>query len=391
MAAVHLPGHRRPQPAPTTELEVMTQTGFDQERFRRNFLLVLAIAISLLFFAMIRGFLVAVLVAAIFSGVSYPLYARLLRRLRNRKALASIITLMVVLLVIVVPVLAFLGLVATQAIQISQEVRPWVEAQISQPSALDQLLERIPFLEALAPYEDQITAKAAELAGRAGTFIVNSLAAATRGTAVFFFMLFVMLYAMFFFLMDGRAILDRILYYMPLSSEDEERMVEKFVSVTRATVKGTLVIGIVQGGLGGMAFAVVGIKGAAFWGTIMAVLSIIPGVGTALIWVPAVVYLFAVGKVAAGIGLTIWCAVVVGTADNVLRPWLVGKDTKMSDLLILLGTLGGLVLFGAVGIIIGPIVAALFVTVWDIYGTAFKDVLPAARTIGLGATDGEGS
>ncbi len=284
---------------------------------------------------------------------------------------------------------------ATQAIQISQQVRPWVETQISQPSALDQLLERIPFLEALTPYEDQITAKLGELAGRVGTFIVNSLAAATRGTAVFFFMLFVMLYAMFFFLMDGRAILDRILYYMPLSADDEERMVDKFVSVTRATVKGTLVIGIVQGGLGGLAFAVVGIKGAAFWGTIMAVLSIIPGVGTALIWVPAVVYLFAVGKVAAGIGMTVWFAAVVGTADNILRPWLVGKDTKMSDLLILLGTLGGLVLFGAVGIIIGPIVAALFVTVWDIYGLAFKDVLPEVRPISLnaeeaGAGGGEG-
>ncbi len=167
-------------------------------------------------------------------------------------------------------------------------------------------------------------------------------------------------------------------------------MVDKFVSVTRATVKGTLVIGIVQGGLAGLAFAVVGIKGAAFWGTVMAVLSIIPGVGTALIWIPAVIYLLAIGRVGAGIGLTIWCAAIVGTADNVLRPWLIGKDTKMSDLLILLGTLGGLVLFGAVGIIIGPIVAALFVTVWDIYGTAFKDILPEVRPIALGGEDASG-
>jgi predicted PurR-regulated permease PerM len=108
----------------------------------------------------------------------------------------------------------------------------------------------------------------------------------------------------------------------------------------------------------------------------MVVLSIIPGIGTALVWVPAVIYLIAGGHYVTGIVLAIWCGVVVGTVDNVLRPRLVGKDTKMSDLLILLSTLGGIFLFGAVGFIIGPIVAALFVTVWDIYGVTFADYLP---------------
>ncbi len=108
----------------------------------------------------------------------------------------------------------------------------------------------------------------------------------------------------------------------------------------------------------------------------MAVLSIIPGVGTALVWIPAVVFLLAVGDPIRALLLTVWCAGLVGTVDNILRPWLVGKDTKMPDLLILLGTLGGLVLFGAAGIIVGPIVAALFVTVWEIYGATFKDILP---------------
>ncbi len=193
---------------------------------------------------------------------------------------------------------------------------------------------------------------------------------------MFFFHLFVMFYALFFFLIDGNTLLNKILYYMPLSSEQEYRMVGKFTSVARATIKGTLVIGVVQGGLAGAAFFLAGIDGAAFWTTIMAVLSIIPGVGTALVWIPACVYLVAVGRLGTAILLFIWCAAIVGTVDNVLRPWLVGKDTKMPDLLILLGTLGGLLLFGAAGIIIGPIVAALFVTIWDIYGVAFKDFLP---------------
>jgi predicted PurR-regulated permease PerM len=153
------------------------------------------------------------------------------------------------------------------------------------------------------------------------------------------------------------------------------------------------VIGVAQGALAGAAFAVAGIKGAAFWATVMAVLSILPGIGIALVWVPAAIYLMVIGKTAAGIGLAIWCGLVAGTVDNLLRPRLVGRDTEMPDLLILLATLGGLVLFGAVGIVVGPIVAALFLTIWEIYGEFFKSVLPEppAVPVASGGPDPDGS
>ncbi|UCC74490.1 MAG: AI-2E family transporter [Gemmatimonadota bacterium] len=359
----------------------MTEPSINPDKFRKAFLLILALAISYVFFQMVRGFLTAIVLAAIIAGMTQPLYRMVLRWFKGRRAAASGVTVVIVLLVIVLPLTGFLGLVAKEAVEVSQTVRPTIEELVAEPNEIDRLLQRVPFMDRLEPYRDQIIAKVGEWAGRLGSFLVNSLAATTRGTAVFFFQLFIMLYALFFFLSDGRAVLDKILYYMPLAAEDENRMVEKFVSVARATVKGTLVIGILQGGLAGLAFAVVGIGGAVFWGTIMAVLSIIPGVGTALVWLPAVGYLLAVGRAGAAIGLFVWCAAVVGTVDNLLRPWLVGKDTKMPDLLILLGTLGGLVLFGAVGIVIGPIIAALFVTIWEIYGVAFKEYLPAVRPI----------
>jgi predicted PurR-regulated permease PerM len=184
-----------------------------------------------------------------------------------------------------------------------------------------------------------------------------------------------MLYAMFFFLLSGPAIMKRILYLMPLSDAEEQRLVAKGVSVTRATLKGTFIIGVIQGALAGIAFAVAGIKGAAFWGTIMGVLSIIPGVGAALVWIPAVIWLLVNGETGAGVGLAAWCALVVGTVDNLLRPRLVGSDTKMSDLTILVSTLGGLAMFGAVGIVIGPLIAGLASTVWDIYGVEFGAIL----------------
>jgi predicted PurR-regulated permease PerM len=160
-------------------------------------------------------------------------------------------------------------------------------------------------------------------------------------------------------------------------------MLDKFTSVARATLKGTLVIGVLQGGLAGLAFSVVGISSAVFWGTIMAVLSIIPSVGSALVWGPAAIILIASGHLAKGIGLAIFCAVVVGSLDNLLRPILVGKDTQMHELMILFGTLGGIMMFGVVGMVIGPIVAALFVTIWEIYGVAFEDILPAVRISAL--------
>ena len=151
--------------------------------------------------------------------------------------------------------------------------------------------------------------------------------------------------------------------------------------MTRATLKGTAVIGILQGSLAGIAFWVVGIPSAVFWGTIMAVLSIIPGIGTALVWGPAVIILAASGNYLQAGGLGIFCAVVVGSIDNLLRPILVGKDTQMHELMIFFGTLGGIFMFGIMGMIIGPIVAALFITIWEIYGVAFKDVLPHVEDV----------
>jgi len=349
----------------------------DAERFRRASLLILLALITAFFLAMIRSFLIVILLAAIFAGLAHPFYDRLRRTLGDRRGLASFITIFLLLLVVVVPLLTLLGVVAGQALTISEKVEPWIRVHLAQP---DLLLERIPGIERLTPYRDQILSKGAELVGGIGTILFNSISATTRGTVSFFFQFFLFLYTMFFFLMDGRSILRRVLHYLPLAERDERRMVDKFTSVTRATIKGTLVIGVLQGTLAGLAFRIIGIEGALFWGTIMTVLSVIPGIGTALVWIPAAVILFARGSVGSGIFLVLFCGLVVGSVDNVLRPRLVGRDTQMHELMILFGTLGGLLLFGVLGFIIGPILAALFVTIWDIYGHVFRDALPARAT-----------
>ena len=356
----------------------MDLTEFRREQFGRVFVLLLAIGISIVFFEMIKRMAVALLLAAIFAGIFHPMYRRFVDWLGGRRVPAALITLVGLILVVFIPLSIFLGIVAAQALEVTHSVGPWIERQIEQPDQLDRLLWSNPRLEWLQPYQHELMTKISELAGMVGTFLVNSVAAATRGTASFLLSAFVMLYAFFFFLMSGRQLLERVLYYIPLEPEDENLMVEKFLSVTRATLKGSLVIGIVQGLLAGAGFAVAGIEGSAFWGTVMAVMSIIPAVGTGLVWVPAVIYLFVIGKTGVAIVLGLWCLVVVGTVDNFLRPALVGRDTKMPDLMVLISTLGGLFYFGAVGFIIGPVVAALFIAVWEIYGRAFAEFLPAA-------------
>ncbi len=366
-------------------------------QFRRAFLLVLVLGISVLFLLVVRTFLLTVLLAAVFAGLAYPLYRWLLVHMTAAmrkpplrptafplyrwllvhmgRQLAAAITLLLLLAGVGIPVAMFLTLVATEAVQISQGAQAWFQ-EAGRMDQIHSMLQKIPFTNSFLPEGDKIVEQLGEAAGRTGPFLMGALAAATRGTVSFFLQAFVLLYALFYFLVDGPALLRRALHYIPLDPRQKDELLERFVSVTRATLKGSLLIGLIQGGVAGLGFWVAGVPGPAFWGTVMVVLSILPAIGAAIIWIPAVIYLFLVGEAASAVGLLVWCAVVVSSIDNLLRPRLIGRDARMSDLLILISTLGGIVLFGAVGFVVGPIVAALFVTVWHIYGVAFRDWLP---------------
>jgi predicted PurR-regulated permease PerM len=278
------------------------------------------------------------------------------------------------------PLLAVLGAAANEALRVSETIRPRIERLVEQPGEVARLLNALPGYHYIEPYRAQIFIRAGELLGSTSAFIFAALSATTRATAVFVFHFVILLYTMFFFLTDGPRLLNRVLAYLPLTDADQQRMLDKFVSVTRATLKGTILIGAAQGLLGGLAFWAVGIDGAIFWGTVMTVLSIIPGIGGALIWVPASIILITSGEVWRGIALAAFCALVVGSVDNLLRPLLVGRDTQMHELLIFFSTLGGLLMFGVMGFIVGPILAALFVTVWEMFAMAYRSSIPEAAS-----------
>jgi len=237
------------------------------------------------------------------------------------------------------------------------------------------MLRVLPFYDSISQYQSIILQRLGEVVGGMSNILINSLSNITFSTLYSIFLFFIFLYTMFFFLQGGKRILERFLYYLPLPGNIEQRLLERFTSVTRAAIKGTLVIGVIQGSLAGMAFWVVGIDSAVFWGTVMTFLSIIPAVGSALIWFPAVIVLAFSGEVFRALGLLAFCGLLVSSIDNVLRPWLVGRDIRLHELLIFFSTLGGLSMFGIVGFIIGPIIAALFVTIWEIYADTFDAYL----------------
>jgi predicted PurR-regulated permease PerM len=339
-------------------------------------LLFLVVTISALFLTMIKQFLMAIFMAGLFSAMVSPLHHRLTAKLHGRETLASILTVLGIVFLILTPLAVLITLVITQAISVGQSVTPWVQGFIKEPSTVSALLEKVPYYEEILPYRDIIIQKAGEMVGTVSTFLIDSLSSFTKVTIDAIFSSIIMLYVMFYFLSMGDVLLKKILYFMPLDDSNEQLLLKRFTSVARATIKGTLIIGIMQGAICGIAFAIAGIHGPVFWGSVMAVMSIIPAFGTAIIWLPAIIILALTGNFTGVAVLAVLCGAVAGNLDNIMRPRLVGKDTEMHDLFVLFGTLGGISMFGLLGIILGPIVAALFITIWEIYGEAFKSYLP---------------
>jgi len=179
--------------------------------------------------------------------------------------------------------------------------------------------------------------------------------------------IFLMLYLTFFMLRDGNKLIDMLIRALPLGDAREKMLFSMFAEVTRATVKGNLVVAIVQGALGGLIFWLLGIPGVLLWAVLMTLASLIPAVGPALIWVPVALYLLAIGDTTQSLILIAFGAGVIGLVDNILRPILVGRDIKLPDYIVLLSTLGGLAIFGINGFVIGPLIAALFMAFWGIF------------------------
>ncbi|QGZ64125.1 AI-2E family transporter [Paraburkholderia acidisoli] len=331
------------------------------------YLLLFVVSIALCF--VLAPFFSTVLWGAILALIFQPVQRRLVAKLGRRRNLAAFITLTICLLIVIFPLTLVTGTLVQQIASAYAQVRGGtldIGAYFSQivhalPQSIQNLLARYDLMD-LPGLQQRLSAGAAQIS----QFVATRALSFGQNTLQFLVSFGVMLYLFFFLVRDGREISRLIRDAIPLDEQHKLHLIRKFTTVIRATVKGNVAVAVVQGTLGGIALWVLGIQGALLWGFVMMVLSLLPAVGAALVWAPIAVYFISTGALAKGIGLAIFGAVVIGTVDNVLRPVLVGKDTRLPDWAVLISTLGGISLIGINGFVIGPLIAALFISCWDL-------------------------
>ncbi len=333
------------------------------------FVLVLALT-TLAFFHVISPYFSAILWAAILAIIFHPLKKRFKKLTSDRNGFSALLTLLVICLLVFIPLTIIASSLVVESNALYQRLQ---HNQTELGTVVSGVVNHLPQWLRLILAEndlssaDQIQQRLSEAAMKGGQFFAGSLMLIGKSTFGFTVGFGIMLYLLFFLLKDGAYLISRFFDAIPLSSHIKHHLFAKFAAVSRATVKGTVVVAMVQGALGGIAFAVAGIEGSILWGSLMAFLSLIPAIGSAIIWLPVVLYFLFSGALVKGLLLAFFFVVVIGLVDNLLRPLLVGKDTRMPDYLILLTTLGGMEIYGINGFVIGPLTAALFISSWNLF------------------------
>ena len=354
------------------------------QRLQSTFFLSLLVLTTIAFFGLIQDLLLPVFWATVLATLFYPVFGSCERTFGGRAVLAALMTIMIILLLVVLPVLLTGFAVGSEVFWLYEQI---AAGKVDPQIAIDWVERNAPTaVEALSQMGLDIDQLRSQLSGAsvaATRYLATEALAFGQNALRLAGLTLLMLYLLFFFLRDGAALIDVIVQAVPIQDDRQERLLKKFAEVARATIKGTLVIGLVQGAIGGVLFWLLDIDGAVLWGVIMGLLSLLPAVGAAVIWIPAAILLLATGALLKGIVLLFGGTLLIGLADNVLRPLLVGRDTQMPDYLILLTTLGGLTLFGLSGVVIGPVVAALFLAVWAMFaeeyaGADFAELLAPA-------------
>lgn len=324
----------------------------------------LLIAATGLFAWLISGYVFPIFWAVVLTILFHPIHKKIYTATKSSAVLASLLTITFILVVVLVPIYILGALVAAEAISLYAS---FSQSDISSQSILTQtealLAPLAQFGVNIEVLQSHIVTFVRGLTAQVGTYALD-IGRATAGT---FIATLLMLYILFFTLRDGESIGTRIMQALPLGDEKEKMLFSRFVAIVHAMFKGTFIIAIIQGVIGGLLFMVVGIQSAALWAFVMGLLALIPAVGPAIVWLPAGLILLATGSVWQGITVLLVGAVVISLIDNILRPILVAKDTAMSDVLVLLSVLGGLSLFGIAGIIIGPVITAFFLSMWQLF------------------------
>jgi predicted PurR-regulated permease PerM len=365
--------------------------GLRRKKMGRYFLLGTLAITAVFFLNMIKIFILPVFLAVVVTGLFHPLYRGILKRTGNRRTISAFLCCLFIILGFLIPVYIIGDLVAREAMEIYEsaeaDVRRFINAFESGESQwLNTLREsRIVTIFGLDQVDWQATIE--DILKNSASMLGSVINIATRETFMLFIHIFILLFAMYYFFKDGESIIQRVKYLIPLDEHYEDEIMRKFAEMSRATVKGVLVIAIIKGVLGGLTFWIFGVTGPILWGVVMIILSIIPLVGVWLVMVPAGIVMIIMGDVWQGITVILIGVVFIGNIDNVLNPILVGRDTGMHELLIFLSTIGGLSVFGIMGFLVGPMIASMLVTLLHVYGIEFREQLEGSSDTSIDAVN----
>lgn len=347
------------------------------DRFARYSLLIIMLVATVVFLTMIKAFLVPVILAAVIAGLFFPFYTWLLKHTRGHRSLSSFVCCALLSLGLLLPVFVVANLVAREAARLCQSAGPQPRALFE--GNLKERVQSLPLIRKLH-FENVLLPGTFEHLAKQGTDLVDkAVGAVSRGTFELIATLGITFFTMFFFFRDGPELLTKLKYLSPLADNYLDELIRRFLTVSRSTIKGTLLVALIKGTLGGLSLWAFGIQSPVLWGVVMVFLSILPIVGPWLVMYPAALILLFGGHVGQAIALFLIAIFVVGLVDNVLQPTLIGRDSGMPELMVFFSTVGGMGLFGVTGFIVGPVIAALFLTLLEIYGKEFSQQLTFAH------------
>ncbi len=344
------------------------------DHIQQFFFLGLLMATTGIFFWLLGSYLFPVFWAVVIAIVFYPLFLKLKIKTGNRASVASILAIGAVILMVMLPILIVGSLIVQESLALYQSVSQ-DSAEREGLNLLKQAEGLIAYLEPYGISQSALVEKLRDGIAGVSQTLASSLVTVGQITFSFFISTAIMLYLLFFFFRDGEKLQDTLMYYLPIGDKYERRLFNRFAETSRAVVKGTIAIAALQGLLGGLAFWIVGVSNPVLWGVAMGLLSFIPAVGSAIIWFPVSIILLATGSVWEGVTLIIVGVLLIGLVDEFLRPILVGRGSKMPDSITLMATIGGLATFGVSGLVVGPIIAAFFLSLWVMFGEHYQKEL----------------
>lgn len=336
------------------------------------FMFALLILVGIGVYFVFKPFLIPIIVAFIISQLFKNWYTKVLKKMKGRKAAASGVMLLIVFLVIFIPLVIASSLIISEATDVFEAIqRNNIKEKIVTfvgGLPLEKIGIDLPSQEESANSAEQ----AQKITKAFGEFALTIVKSTYQGVSTAFFMSFVMFFALYYFFKDNTKIIKTMMNLSPLRNVQEKMLLDKFVAISRATLKGTLVIALIQGIIMAITFWIAGVPSASLWGLLTVIISMIPVIGPPIVWIPVAVITLIMGNIWQAILIAAVGAGIVGTIDNFLRPKLVGNDTSLHPLLVFLSTIGGLAVFGISGFILGPIVVVLFITLLDIYKTEYR-------------------